>query len=427
MIVSSAVTTSVESAYRHVREETEALASPLGPEDCQAQSMECASPVKWHLAHTTWFFETFVLLELCDGYERWDASTDLLFNSYYETVGERIPRPQRGLMTRPSLAEVLDYRHHVDRALLQFFERLPDHERASDVAARVELGFHHEQQHQELILTDVKHLLSLNPLRPAYREDRAGDVAAPVGGIRWLEHPGGNAEIGRDDGDGFGYDNESPRHRRHVHPFRMADRLVTCGEYLEFVEAGGYEDARHWLSDGWATVQSEGWRHPLYWNRDAIGGWHVFTLAGERPLRCDEPVCHVSFYEADAYARWAGARLPREDEWEIVAAPVPVDGNFLESRALHPLPASPKRDPSRPSSLFGDLWEWTGSPYTAYPGYAPAEGALGEYNGKFMCNQFVLRGGSCGSPQSHLRATYRNFFPAAARWQFSGIRLARDV
>jgi len=404
------------SRYRAVRAATERLCEPLSAEDCQVQSMDDASPVKWHLAHTSWFFETFVL-ERMAGYRPFHPDFRVLFNSYYQTVGRQHPRPQRGLLSRPTLDEVLAYRAHVDAHMLSLLETRRDVD--TDV---VMLGLQHEQQHQELILTDAKHMLSCNPLRPAYRDGpHAPRVeSTPLGwqpfaaGIQWIGH----------DGRGFCFDNEQPRHRVFVEAFELAPRPVTNEEFLAFIDDGGYERPELWLSDGWSTVQARGWRAPLYWER-RDGVWYVMTLAGLRTLRVDEPVCHVSLYEADAFARWAGARLPREAEWEVAAAGVNVDGNFVESGWLHPAPVGTGAPVV--GQLFGDVWEWTQSAYSPYPGYQPPAGALGEYNGKFMCSQLVLRGGSCATPRDHVRATYRNFFPPDARWQFSGIRLARDA
>jgi len=381
--------------------------------------MDDASPVKWHLAHTTWFFETFILERWQPQYRPFHADFRVLFNSYYQTVGRQHPRPQRGLLSRPTLEEVLAYRRHVDRHLQELLSPGADH--GAELCASVELGLHHEQQHQELIVTDIKHMLSCNPLHPVYRE-RSESSAGESVALVWSSHAGGVHEIGHE-GHGFCFDNEEPRHRVIVEPFELASRLTTNGEFLEFVADGGYERPELWLSDAWSVLQARAWRAPLYWERQGAG-WFAMTLAGLRRLRPDEPVCHVSYYEADAFARWAGARLPTEAEWEVAAAGVPVTGNFAESGWLHPTPAPQTEGPAQ---LFGDVWEWTQSPYVPYPGYRPPAGALGEYNGKFMCNQLVLRGGSCATPSSHIRATYRNFFPPEARWQFSGIRLARDA
>jgi ergothioneine biosynthesis protein EgtB len=410
-------TPDLASRYRAVRAATEALAAPLSPEDCTAQSMPDASPVKWHLAHTSWFFETFVLEAAVAGYRPLEPAYRVLFNSYYHSVGEQHFRPERGLLTRPGLAAVQAYRRHVDGRCLDLLQR-GDLSPAQE--AVLELGLHHEQQHQELILTDVKHLLSRSPLQPGYRErpaDRRGAAAA----LAWHAHPAGLREIGHG-GPGFAFDNEGPRHRVFVHAFALASRAVTNGEYLAFMADRGYERPELWLSDGFAAVQREGWRAPLYWTQRG-GGWQRFTLAGPRPVAPDEPVTHVSAYEADAFARWAGARLPTEAEWEVAAAGAPVAGNLAESERFEPAPAPAGPGPAQ---LFGDVWEWTSSAYAAYPGYRPPPGALGEYNGKFMANQLVLRGGSCATPASHIRASYRNFFPPYARWQWSGIRLARD-
>jgi len=409
--------------YREVRATTERLAAPLSAEDCQVQSMADASPTKWHLAHTTWFFETFVL----EGRAPFDERFGYLFNSYYEALGERVARNARGLLTRPSLDEVRDYRRRVDERLLALLERGID----DATTARVVLGLHHEQQHQELILTDIKHALGASPLLPPYRrEARAPTQAEEASPLGWVSYAGGVVEIGRAGpgpaGEPFAFDNESPRHRVVVEGFRLADRPVMAGEYRAFIADGGYRRPDLWLSDGWAAVRAGGWVGPLYWS-EREGSPVVFTLDGVRPVDDAAPIEHVSYYEADAYARWAGARLPSEAEWEVAAAPAPVEGNLLESGFLHPCarPATPAAA-GRPAQLFGDVWEWTQSPYVAYPGFRPAAGALGEYNGKFMCNQLVLRGGSCFTPRSHVRATYRNFFPPAARWQMTGIRLASD-
>ncbi len=407
--------------FNAVRQTTLALADPLGAEDQQVQSMELASPTKWHLAHTTWFFETFVLVPYVKSYRPFDPSYHYLFNSYYEALGERHPRPSRGLLTRPGLEDVLRYRRHVDAALGSFLS----HDPGDEQLALIELGCHHEQQHQELILTDIKPLLSLNPLAPVYAPSSVQTGPAQSGAAAtpgWTGITGGIREIGFA-GGGFSFDNEQPRHRVWVDDFKLATRLVTNREWQEFMDDGGYRTPAHWLSDGWQTVQSQSWQAPLYWRR-VDGAWQEFTLAGLRPLDLEAPVVHVSHYEADAYARWAGKRLPTEAEWEVAAAGLPVAGNFLETDTLHPRGA-PGGD--GPRQMFGDVWEWTQSPYTPYPGFRAGPGALGEYNGKFMANQMVLRGGSCATPQSHIRAEYRNFFPPSARWQFSGVRLADDA
>ena len=403
--------------YRAVRDATAALAAPLSPEDCALQSMPDASPVKWHLAHTTWFFETFVLERAEPGFRPHHPAFRFLFNSYYNAVGPQYSRPHRGLLSRPSLDDVLAYRAAVDARVIAW---LAAGAPAPELLAVLELGLHHEQQHQELILTDVKHLFGTSPLRPAYRE-LAPPPRTEVAPLRFVGFEEGLRELGHA-GPGFAFDNESPRHRVFVPAFALASRLVTNGEYLAFIEDGGYARPELWLSDGLAWLGAEGVGAPLYWERVA-GAWTALTLGGVRALRPEEPVVHVSFYEAAAYAAWAGARLPTEAEWEVAAAAATVEGNFVESGRLHPAPA-----PAVPglAQLFGDAWEWTRSDYAPYPGYAPGPGALGEYNGKFMCNQRVLRGGSCATPASHVRATYRNFFPPTARWQFTSIRLARD-
>ena len=380
--------------------------------------MPDASPAKWHLAHTSWFFETFVLEKALADYRPFHPRFRVLFNSYYNTVGEQYPRPDRGLVSRPSLAEVRDYRAHVDEHVTKLIE---DEALDETLAAIVDLGLHHEQQHQELVLTDLKHMLGQNPLRPAYR-DLPEPAAADPGPIRWCEQPGGIASIGHE-GGGFSFDNERPRHRVLLEPFALASRLTTNREYLEFIEDRGYQRPELWLSDGWTAVRSGGWHAPLYWWREDDGSWWSLTLGGPREIALDEPVCHVSYYEADAFANWAQARLPREEEWEMVAAKAAPDGNFVEEDLLHPRSAAASG--AEPAQLFGDVWEWTQSPYAPYPGFRAESGALGEYNGKFMVNQLVLRGGSCATPRSHIRASYRNFFPPHCRWQFSGIRLAR--
>ncbi len=403
--------------YQAIRKVTEDLCNPLSAEDCVVQSMPDASPVKWHLAHTSWFFETFILTPSLAGYAVYNERFGYLFNSYYNAVGDRVARPERGLLTRPSLEEVYAYRRHIDEHMAVLLER-PEEDSA--LQALITLGLNHEQQHQELILTDIKHLLGTNPLRPPYRPATGARGRSELVPLAWRHYDAGVRWIGHE-GNGFAYDNESPRHRQFIGEFHLGSRLVNNGEFLAFIEDGGYERPELWLSDGWNARCTNGWLSPLYWEkyRDA---WQILTLGSLRPLDPTEPACHVSYYEADAYARWADARLPTEGEWEVAAADLSIVGNFMDSDELHPrAPAS-----SQETQLFGDVWEWTGSPYTPYPGYRPAAGALGEYNAKFMCNQMVLRGGSCATPRAHMRATYRNFFPPEARWQFSGIRLARD-
>jgi ergothioneine biosynthesis protein EgtB len=408
--------------YRRVRAATLHLVDGLDDADLTPQSAEFASPGKWHLAHTTWFFEQFVLAAFGNGYRRFDERFGFLFNSYYNAVGARHERPRRGLLTRPSQAQVRAYRAHVDQAMADLLgTRLP-----AQAGELVELGLHHEQQHQELILTDLLHLFAQNPLRPAVRASAEGAPSTSAAPLGWIGFDGGVVEAGHA-GAGFAFDNESPRHAVALRPFRLATRPVTNREWLAFVEAGGYADPQLWLSDGWDAVQAQRWQAPLYWELADDGRTRLqMTLAGLRPLALDAPVSHVSFFEADAYARWAGKRLPTEFEWEHAARELAVDGNFVETGAWAPrVDAQPTAPGLR--QLFGDVWEWTASPYVAYPGFRPAPGAVGEYNGKFMNGQYVLRGGSCASPRSHLRASYRNFFQPGQRWQFSGLRLAEDA
>ena len=402
--------------YRAVRRATLDLVAPLSAEDCAVQSMPDASPAKWHLAHTTWFFETFVLQPHLPGYRVFDGAFRYLFNSYYNAIGKRHPRPERGMLSRPPLDEVLAYRRHVDDAMLAVRE-MPE-----AAAKLVELGLHHEQQHQELILTDLKHLLSRNPLKPAYQKTWP---LTPVHARArsWIAFAGGLHEVGHD-GAAFAFDNETPRHRVWLEDFEIASHPVTHGDFVDFIDDGAYRRPELWLSAGWDTVQARGWQAPEYWER-LEGAWHTFTLHGLAPIDRNAPICHVSFFEAEAFARWAGARLPTEAEWEVAARGASLAGNFLESGALHPLALREEPVPRTLAQAFGDVWEWTRSDYAPYPGYRPAAGAVGEYNGKFMCGQYVLRGGSCATPASHIRATYRNFFPPEARWQFSGLRLAK--
>ena len=406
--------------YAAVRAATSALAAPLSAEDCALQSMADASPVKWHLAHTTWFFETFLLERYEDKHRPFHPQFRRLFNSYYHAIGERHPRPERGLLSRPSLPEVIAYRADVDARMAALLLRASGD---TVLSGLIELGLQHEQQHQELILTDVKHLLSRNPLEPVYRS-LPQPAPAAEGRPRWLACAGGLVDVGHA-GHGFAFDNECPRHRVFIAPYELASHPVSHADFAAFVADGGYCRPELWLSLGWDTVAAQRWTAPLYWER-RDGAWTTFTLHGRVPIDPAAPVTHVSFFEADAYARWAGARLPTEFEWEAAAAGTPVEGNFADDGVLHP------RAPSGPAAqglaqLYGDCWEWTGSAYLPYPGFAPAPGAVGEYNGKFMCNQFVLRGGSCATPGGHVRATYRNFFPPEARWQFSGLRLARSA
>jgi ergothioneine biosynthesis protein EgtB len=418
--------------FRAVRGRSLELVAPLTAEDQCIQSMPEASPTKWHLAHTTWFFETFILSPRAKGYRPFHPDYNFLFNSYYEGVGPRHERPKRGMLSRPPLADILAYRRHVEDAVQAFIDSTAADTWAA-AAPLIELGLNHEQQHQELILTDIKHALSLNPMRPAYGPFKPHGVGtAPP--LRWLEFAEGLVETGHAGslGDGFAFDNEGPRHKVWLNGFRMASRPTTNGEYLEFMDDGGYRRPELWLSDGWAACQARGWRAPLYWD-DADGQWRMTTLAGRRAVDAAEPVCHVGFFEADAFARWAEKRLPTEAEWETFAAGQPVDGNFADAGHFHPIPAKgpanvPGKVPGQGAAqVFGDVWEWTASAYSPYPGFRPAAGAVGEYNGKFMSGQMVLRGGSAATPAGHVRATYRNFFYPPDRWQFSGLRLASDA
>ena len=403
--------------FDRVRHTTETLCEPLAIDDYQLQSIEQTSPPKWHIAHVTWFFETFVLPHFMPGYKPFHPRFDFLFNSYYYTQGDMHPRPKRGLLSRPTVEEVYQYRRYVNDRMRELIDSVDD-TKWEALAFRVTLGLNHEQQHQELLLMDIKHNFSVNPLKPAYRDD----LKIPRGEcrpVRWLERAGGIRQIGHGKKD-FAYDNETPRHDVLIRDHRLADRFVTNGEYQAFVEAGGYDDPVLWLSDGWALIQRENWRHPLYWQQ--IGGcWMQFTLGGMRELNPHEPVCHLSFYEADAYARRMGKRLPLECELETLLAEQSVIGNFANSERLHPAPAGDA------GQWYGDLWAWTSSAYAAYPGFKPLAGSMGEYNGKFMSNQMVLKGGCCATPNGHVRASYRNFFYPDERWAFTGLRLAEDA
>lgn len=413
----SGLSWSLADRFRRVRAWTEALAAPLEVEDCVVSSMPDVSPTKWHLAHTSWFFETFVLADHTPSYRSPHPRYAYLFNSYYVQAGERHCRAQRGLATRPTLSEVFAYRAHVDAAVLELLERIGGDD-SHPALALIELGLQHEQQHQELLLTDIKHVLWTNPLRPAYRVAHHPEPTTAAA-LRWHDIAGGVHEIGHS-GGGFAYDNESPRHKVYLQPARLASRLVTNAEFAEFIADGGYARPELWLSAGWATVEAEGWEAPLYWEqRDH--GWNEFTLGGELPLQAAAPVCHISYYEANAYARWAGKSLPTEAEWEVAAVGSPIEGSFAESEHGHPVAANGL---GTIEQLYGEAWQWTASAYLGYPGYRPAGGAIGEYNGKWMADQWVLRGASVATPASHARHTYRNFFPSQARWQFTGLRLA---
>ncbi len=415
------VITNLLEKYSRVRSETEALIKGLSAEDMVVQTMPDVSPTKWHLAHTTWFWETFLLREQIADYQEYDSQFNYLFNSYYEQIGERHARPERGILTRPSLDKVIGYRRHVDAAMAGLLSG--DQElNLAKIEPIILLGLAHEQQHQELMLTDLKHVLSRHPFAPAAYPPPGGVSGAAA--LGWREFAGGIHRFGHD-GEGFAFDNEGPMHDAVLTDFAIADRPVTNAEYRAFIEDGGYETPTLWLSDGWARVLAEGWTAPLYW-RSGEDGWREFTLHGEQALDPDQPVTHVSYYEASAFAEWAGARLPDEREWELAAREAAgQDGRFADpGLSAHPGP-SPTGDGLR--QALGGVWEWTRSAYAAYPRYRPAAGAVGEYNGKFMCNQFVLRGGSCATPRGHVRLTYRNFFPPDARWQFSGIRLAKDI
>jgi ergothioneine biosynthesis protein EgtB len=405
--------------FHAVRAQTLTLCEPLEIDDYAVQSMPDASPIKWHLAHTTWFFEQFVLRRWIEDYTPFDARFDAIFNSYYRTLGTPHARNQRHVLTRPTLRTVAQYRMAVDEQIATLLDSRPDD---AELRELVTLGLHHEQQHQELILTDIKHAFFCNPLHPAYAtRDPKPIIFEPSDELRFVEVGADVREVGAAANTSFSFDNERPRHRVCVGPFALSTRLVTNAEYLAFVRTGGYRRPEYWLADGWECVATHNWSRPLYWQESLDS---EFTLYGVEALRLDAPVCHLSYFEADAFARWASMRLPTEFEWEVAAHGSAVVGNFVEGQSLHPLPTK-STDTPKLLQLFGDVWEWTASAYAPYPGYAPATGALGEYNGKFMCNQYVLRGGSCFSPQAHLRATYRNFFHPAARWQMSGIRLAR--
>ena len=409
------------SRFKSVRNFSLEICRPLITEDYVIQSMPDVSPTKWHLSHTSWFFETFILKESSGNYKSLHPQYAYLFNSYYIQAGERFERPKRGLLSRPSVKEVYQYREFVDKNMIGFLEN-GDEETFKKLAPVIEIGLHHEQQHQELMLTDIKHVFSINPLHPVYinLEDK---MIEELPSIKWISFKEGIYKIGNDS-RGFSYDNETPQHNEFLEPFYLASRLVTNGEYIKFIEDGGYKKPELWLSDGAATVDKEKWNAPLYWEK-INGEWWNFKLSGFKKVIPDEPVCHVSFYEADAFARWIGARLPTEAEWETAASNLLIKGNFVENGNFHPITVS--EDNNELKQMYGDVWEWTRSSYSPYPGYKTLPGALGEYNGKFMSSQMVLRGGSCATSKKHIRKTYRNFFPPNARWQFMGIRLAKDI
>lgn len=413
---------SLLKSYIKVRAFSHKLAKPLTKEDYVVQSMPDVSPTKWHLAHTSWFFEAFILSKTEKKYKSLHPQYNFLFNSYYVQVGERHSRPKRGLISRPTVDEVYEYREYVDKNMNKVFKNLDD-KKFAKIAKVIEIGIHHEQQHQELIVTDIKHVLSENPLYPTYKKSAGKKSKNKISSAGWINFDGGIYTIGNK-GDNFGYDNEFPPHKTYLEPFSLSSKLVTNGEYLEFLNDGGYSKPELWLSDGWNTVSSNDWKSPLYWIKKD-GSWHHFSLGGLKELDLSQPVCHISFYEAEAFSRWAGARLPSEFEWEIASKDIKIAGNFVDNGNFHPVSAESGN--GNLSQMYGDVWEWTRSPYLPYPGYDTPPGALGEYNGKFMCNQMVLRGGSCATSKSHIRNSYRNFFPPDARWQFMGLRLSKDA
>ncbi len=423
--MSQETTTYLADKFYTVRNQTLTLIEPLEQEDFVIQASSDVSPPKWHIAHTTWFFERMILQEYADTYQVFHPAYNYLFNSYYNSIGPYQPRHQRGVLSRPTVKDVIAYRKHVDQAVLAFLQQERDADLQQTIEQLIEMGLQHEQQHQELILMDVKYNFFTNPLLPAYQTrqvERTETDHSPS--LEFARFEGGLIEIGHD-GHGFAFDNEGPVHKAWLEPFELATRPVTNREFLTFIEAGGYEQSEYWLSDGFQVVKQQQWKAPLYWMKDQQGDWSIFTLNGVEPLQWDEPVCHVSFYEADAYSRWCGKRLPTEVEWEYVGRQVAQRGNFMEQESFHPRSVSDADHAIH--GMFGDVWEWTASAYAPYPKSRPLEGALGEYNAKFMCNQMVLRGGACVTPRDHIRATYRNFFPPDKRWQFSGFRLAGDL
>ncbi|MBU1100098.1 MAG: ergothioneine biosynthesis protein EgtB [Bacteroidetes bacterium] len=413
----------LSNKYLSVRSLTESLCEPLEIEDYVVQSMPDASPIRWHIAHTSWFFETFILKEVLPNYKPLNEIYPFLFNSYYVQAGERFARPDRGLLTRPTVKEVMEYRHYIDRHMLGLIEKTTE-EQLEQLTVTFNIGLNHEQQHQELMLTDLKHMFSRNPLYPVYREQPLYTPIKPAD-IHWVEFEESTKEIGSN-GSEFFYDNEIPRHKALTLPFAIADRLVTNGEFIEFMESGGYENQILWLSSGYTAVEENNWRSPLYWQKIENEWWN-YTLNGFRKVHPDEPVTHISFYEAEAYAHWKGFRLPTEFEWERASEGVEIKGNFVDDSSFHPMGLTIDTIADPLKQFYGTVWEWTCSDYAPYPGYKVPPGAIGEYNGKFMSGQIVLRGGSCATSQNHIRKTYRNFFPHSARWQFMGIRLAKDL
>jgi ergothioneine biosynthesis protein EgtB len=407
--------------FKKIRQTSLDIVEPLEPEDFVIQVMTNTSPAKWHLAHVSWFFETFVLGKACNDYKPFHPQYSYIFNSYYLQTGQPYGRSRRGFLSRPTVDDVMEYRRHVNRNVINFLENASD-DQLAEFGPVIEVGNNHEQQHQELMITDFKFMFAQNPLYPVYRKQNPIESHAPDG-LNWISFEEGIYEIGNPGGE-FTYDNEHPQHRRFLEAFELGNRLITNGEYIEFIEDGGYERSALWLDDGWSAVNEKNWSAPLYWIQED-GEWCYYTLSGLRKVDLNEPVTHVSYYEADAFARWAGARLPTEAEWEVAAEDLPYEGNFVENENFHPGPL--QQDQDGLNQMYGDVWEWTKSSYDAYPGYQPLEGALGEYNGKFMCGQYVLRGGSCATSKTHIRKTYRNFFYPDACWQFNGIRLAKTL
>ncbi len=424
--------TTLITQYQAVRQISEQLCHPLESDDYGIQTIPDVSPPKWHLAHVTWFFEQFILVPFLKDYQCFHAQFHYLFNSYYYTAGNMHPRPQRGLLSRPTTREIYQYRHYIDEHMTHLLSNslpLTSLKHNADIKQLTQIGIQHEQQHQELLLTDIKHIFATNPLKPVYSattnlpKKTANPHIVPNPTTQWVHYEGGITNIGTQPGEGFCYDNETPRHQVYLPSYQLATHLVTNGEYLAFMSAGGYQQVDLWLSDGWSTNQAEQWQAPLYWQQIDNQWWHM-TLTGLYPVDEHAPVCHVSFFEADAYARWRGKTLPTEHAWETATKSIPIAGNFQETGTFHPQACTTQTSPLQ--QVYGDVWEWTRSAYAPYPGFKPLSGTLGEYNGKFMCSQIVLRGGSCATPQNHMRRTYRNFFYPQDRWQFSGIRLMEE-